>query len=602
MRKITPCFSRLIPLFTLIILPDLVFSQTNYVPSVIDTDMVLSGTNRVDGNVIVSSNATLQIMPGSVILMNTGATITIYGKLLADGNTNQPIYFTRATTSARWGRLMFIRSKPSVLKGCIFEFSNCSGSHLDYYDNDCNPTTPPPNRTYHEAIVALASHLDIEECTFRNLPDTSSSAEGDAIAIISDDPQYPGAASANIRKCQFLSIGQGVHTRFSYVLVEGCYFMGKRGDNDYVDLYGESDPPPLIIKNIFGTCHDDAINPTRCSAIIIGNIIYGSDDHGVVLRDKSQPVMINNLIYNCTSGGIAVQNQCDALIINNAIINCNRGIRFFDHTTRWGAPYCLNPGSGKATIINTIIWDCPTSLELADSPYTEDRGSHAKVMYCNIKGGRSTASVSANSTLTWGDGNIDANPLFTNTYRLQAGSPCIDAGIDPLIVISNLNILITNDLDGLPRPLDGDNDGIPKYDLGPFEYLNSLADSDNDGIPDWWCVKYGLNPVSNIALNDDDNDGENNYREFVADTNPTDPFSFFRILSFEYAPYPKIYFRSSTNRLYSLYYITNIAKALQTNWLSVENQTNKRGNGGLDFLIDTNTGVQRFYKIGVSMP
>ena len=38
--------------------------------------------------------------------------------------------------------------------------------------------------------------------------------------------------------------------------------------------------------------------------IIIGNIIAGSDDHGVVLRDKCSPIVMNNLIYDCSSGGI----------------------------------------------------------------------------------------------------------------------------------------------------------------------------------------------------------------------------------------------------------------------------------------------------------
>jgi len=41
------------------------------------------------------------------------------------------------------------------------------------------------------AIVALASHLDIEACVFQNLPDSAGSKEGDAIAIISDDPEIP---------------------------------------------------------------------------------------------------------------------------------------------------------------------------------------------------------------------------------------------------------------------------------------------------------------------------------------------------------------------------------------------------------------------------
>ena len=98
-------------------------------------------------------------------------------------------------------------------------------------------------------------------CSFTNLPDASASAEGDAMAIISDDADHPGPASANVRNCHFIHIGQGVHTRYAYVLVEGCDFKDKHGDNDDVDLYGESTPP----SSSAATC--SSIRPTTTASI-----------------------------------------------------------------------------------------------------------------------------------------------------------------------------------------------------------------------------------------------------------------------------------------------------------------------------------------------
>lgn len=384
--------------------------------------------------------------------MQDGVSISVYGRCIAEGTETQPIRFTRYDDAARWRSLTFIESDDSRLSHCIFEYADCEGDHKDYYDNDCNPETPLPNRNYHEAIVALACRLDIEHCAFQNLPDEGIRGSGDAIAIISDDPEHPGPAMAHISGCTFIGIGQGIHTRFSYVLVEDCYFTGHNGDNDDIDLYGESDPAPLIRNNVMiDPHHDDMINPTRCSAVLIGNIIAGSDDHGIVLRDKCSPVLINNLIYDCSSAGIAVQNQCNALLVNNTIFDCGRGIRFFDHTGRWGPPYCLYPGSGTATVVNCIIRNCPTPMALTDSPYDEDPGSHVTVMHSSVEGGRAALSVSANSTVTWGQGNIDVDPLFVDTanadFHLQSEigrwdpvaqswqidgttSPCIDAGTD----------------------------------------------------------------------------------------------------------------------------------------------------------------------------
>ena len=400
----------------------------------VEADIVLtenttwSGTQILEDNVVVPAGIVLTIEPGTMVMMDNAVSIKVYGQLLADGTEGEPIHFTRNGSGKRWKQIIFIESEDSRFAHCIFEFADCEGDHKDYYDDGCDPNTPPLPRDYHEAVVALASHIDIENCTFQNLPDDGSNGEGDAIVIVADDVEHPGEASANITKSQFLSIGQGVHTRYSYVLVENCFFTDHHGDNDDVDLYGESTPPPLILNNVLINSYDDMMNPTRCSAILIGNIVAGSSDHGVVLRDRCSPVMINNLIYDCPSGGIAVQNQCDALLLNNTIVNSAVGVKFFDHTGRWApdSNYCLFPGSGRATIINCIIWDCATSLDLADSPWEGDRGSHAEVYYSNIEGGEGSASVSANSTLLWGVGNINSDPQFADVgsgdFHLKSGS------------------------------------------------------------------------------------------------------------------------------------------------------------------------------------
>jgi hypothetical protein len=505
---------------------------------------------------------------------------------------------------------VFVRAADSRLRHCIIEYADCAGDHKDYYDNDCDPDTPMPSRVYFQAVVALACHLDIEGCVFRNLPDGSATAEGDAIAIISDDPDLPGEASANIRACQFLSIGQGIHTRYAFVLVEDCYFTGHRGDNDDVDLYGESTPPPLILNNLFlNPGHDDMINPTRCSAIIAGNIIAGGDDHGIVLRDRCSPILINNLIYDCASAGIAVQNQCDALLINNTIVNCGRGIRFFDHTGRWGPPYCLSPGSGKATVVNSIVWDCPTTFELADSPYTEDRGSHVTIHHSVVQGGQARFSVSPASTVTWGEGNLESNPLFVDLpgddLRLSAASPAIDAGTDPTLLAPDLAGLLGQDYDGTPRPLDGLGTGVPAWDIGAYEFLLATADSNGDGIPDGWCQRHGLSPVDpGVAESNPDQDPHTTFQEWEADTDPADPESYFRIMRIAGTDPFTVEFLSSADRRYTLSYTTELSGApgAATSWSDVPGQVDLPGADGLDVLTDPDTQTPRFYRVSEGLP
>jgi len=409
-------------------------------------DTTWSGAVAIEDTTVVSAGTVVSIEPRTVVLMKQAAALIVYGQLLAKATEKEPIRFTHYGDGTTWKQIMFVEAADSRLAHCVIEYADSEGAHQDYYE--------PGARTYHEAIVALASHVDIEKCVFQKLPDESANAEGDAIAIIADDPVHPGEATAQIKGCQFLSIGQGVHTRYSYVLVKDCFFTGKRGDNDDVDLWGESEPAPLIQNNVFlNPEHDDMINPTRCSAVIIGNVIAGSDDHGVVLRDRCFPIVMNNLIYDCSSAGIAVENSCEALLVNNTIVDCGRGIRLFD-LGRWDPPYSLNPGGGTATLVNCIIWNCPQPITLTDSSNTQiqDRGSHVTVNYCDIEGGHDALSISGTySTVVWGQGNIDTDPQFVdpsnNDYHLksQGGrwdavgeswikdditSLCIDAG-DP---------------------------------------------------------------------------------------------------------------------------------------------------------------------------
>jgi hypothetical protein len=360
-----------------------------------------------------------------------------------------------------------------------------------------------------------------------------------------------------------------------------------------VDLFGESNPPPLIRNNYFNPQYEDAINPTRCSAIIMNNIVVGAPDHGIVLRDKCAPIVINNYVANCGNGGITVQNGCDALILNNTIVNCNRAIKLFDHLDRVNPPYCLARLSGKATVINNIIWNSTPAFDLSGNAFSN---LHVNVSYSDVQGGTNNRSLNATARLVPGPGIINADPLLVNiaatNFQLRAGSPCIDAG-------TNLSLWVSNDLDFIPRPLDGTGEGSTGFDIGAHEFLLATADSNGDGIPDGWTWSYGLNPTDpNVASGNPDADPHTTLQEWVADTNPTNALSHLRISSIAGGASNTLFFLSSSNRQYTLFHTPQIPAT----WSIVPDQSGIRGSGALDSLSHTNLGPTGFYKIGVAVP
>ena len=109
---------------------------------------------------------------------------------------------------------------------------------------------------------------------------------------------------------------------------------------------------------------------------------------------------------------------------------------------------------------------------------------------------------------------------------LEVTSPCIDAG-------TNLVDLLA-DIDGVPRPLDGDTNGVAVFDIGASEVAHPAADTDGDGMFDLWEVMGALDPTSAVGTDgadgDPDVDGYLNGFEFVSDTDPSDDASFLWML------------------------------------------------------------------------
>ena len=132
--------------------------------------------------------------------------------------------------------------------------------------------------------------------------------------------------------------------------------------------------------------------------------------------------------------------------------------------------------------------------------------------------------------------------------------------------------------------------------IGPGGIVQILVDGDGDGLWDSWELTDFGN-TTNFGDGDNDGDGFNNYVEFISDTSPTNPASFFQLVSLTNGlpHYPG--WISSAARRYDVEASTN---QLASTWEIIG--TNLAGVDGVQTLADEADPTSRFYRVRVKLP
>ncbi|MCH8851681.1 MAG: hypothetical protein IID41_03405 [Planctomycetes bacterium] len=118
------------------------------------------------------------------------------------------------------------------------------------------------------------------------------------------------------------------------------------------------------------------------------------------------------------------------------------------------------------------------------------------VTHSDAQGGPPAVHVDPLSTLNWGAGNIDDDPLFVDPdnddYHIPMGALVIDAGDNEAVPPDSADLDDDGDtdeptpfdLDGNPRIVDGDGDEEADVDMGAYEFQTDLPcpwDLNGDG-------------------------------------------------------------------------------------------------------------------------
>ncbi|MEA3376525.1 MAG: right-handed parallel beta-helix repeat-containing protein [Chloroflexota bacterium] len=194
-------------------------------------------------------------------------------------------------------------------------------------------------------------------------------------------------------------------------------------------------------------------SPTVRHVTFSGNKAMTGDGGGMV-NVGSHPTLTNVVFSGnrATWGGGGMANSgTSSPTLTNVTFSGNRAVE-------GGA---IHNADSSPALVNAILWgnEASTGAQIHNVyPSASD------VKYSDVEGGYP------------GTANIDSDPLFvapvapgeapttTGNYRLQAGSPAVDGGLNAAVPAA-----VSTDLDGSPRIVDGDGDGSAVVDMGAYE-------------------------------------------------------------------------------------------------------------------------------------
>ncbi len=310
--------------------------------------------------------------------------------------------------------------------------------------------------------------------------DTPGFGNGGGIRIAGASPGIRGNAIVSNQAC----VGAGISVSFGSPVIEGNTIA----NNVQAGCSGGTGGGGILIGG--------ASTAVIRRNIIRDNILTSADGGGISLFAAGSPTIELNVISGnsvsglspcAQGGGISMFNQSDATIAGNLIVRnhagCGGGISWLvpsgdrgpllvnntlaDNDSPVGSGILADGFDASVTLIDNIIVARAGQTAVFCGGVFDPNPPQFRFNNMFSVSGAAYGGICADQTGV--NGNISADPLFVNSaagdYHLLQSSPSVDAGETAAAA------LVPFDLDGDPRVLDGNGDGLPVVDMGADEVV-----------------------------------------------------------------------------------------------------------------------------------